>query len=144
MNRIDTSPIHKDALDGLSEESKVSVERLAAFLADARLPDLSVSYPAPHLSHSHDMTLRRTPYPRNKLAAVLVLLYEDEGVLRILLTTRSKALRTHAGQTALPGGKADETDITLVETAVRCVHLLNSKLNYAPSFARRTKKCDCL
>ena len=36
--------------------------------------------------------------PRNKLAAVLVLLFEKEGVLRVLLTTRSKTLRSHPGQ----------------------------------------------
>lgn len=36
----------------------------------------------------------------------------------MLLTTRSKELRTHAGQTALPGGKMDEADNNLVETAV--------------------------
>ncbi|KAI9573995.1 hypothetical protein HD554DRAFT_2012754, partial [Boletus coccyginus] len=35
-------------------------------------------------------------------AAVLVLLYEKEGEPRVLLTTRSKLLRTHPGQTALP------------------------------------------
>lgn len=48
-----------------------------------------------------------------------MLLYEDKGKLRVLLTTRSKALRTHAGQTALPGGRVDETDKSLVETAFR-------------------------
>jgi len=31
---------------------------------------------------------------------VLVLLYEREGALRVLLTTRSKELRSHPGQTA--------------------------------------------
>jgi coenzyme A diphosphatase NUDT7 len=53
-----------------------------------------------------------------KVAAVLVLLYEVEGQLRVLLTTRSKHLRTHAGQTALPGGKKDPSDIDLTMTAV--------------------------
>lgn len=57
--------------------------------------------------------------PRSKLAAVLVLLYESAGQLRVLLTTRSKALRTHAGQTALPGGRVDDTDIDFLETAFR-------------------------
>jgi peroxisomal coenzyme A diphosphatase NUDT7 len=52
------------------------------------------------------------------LAAVLVLLYEQAGVLRVLLTTRSKLLRAHPGQTALPGGKVDEKDRDFVETAV--------------------------
>ncbi|KAG2119957.1 NUDIX hydrolase domain-like protein, partial [Suillus cothurnatus] len=54
-----------------------------------------------------------------KLAAVLVLLYEQAGELRVLLTTRSKSLRAHPGQTVLPGGKADEGDESLVWTALR-------------------------
>lgn len=40
------------------------------------------------------------------------------GGLRVLLTTRSKELRSHPGQTALPGGKVDKTDNGVVETAV--------------------------
>jgi len=55
------------------------------------------------------------------LAAVLVMLYErpgGRGGLRVLLTTRSKELRSHPGQTALPGGKVDKTDAGVVETAV--------------------------
>ncbi|KAJ6557923.1 NUDIX hydrolase domain-like protein [Mycena capillaripes] len=58
-------------------------------------------------------------FPKSRLAAVLVLLFEEAGELRVLLTTRSKSLRTHAGQTALPGGRADETDRDLVQTAYR-------------------------
>ena len=38
--------------------------------------------------------------------------------MRVLLTTRSKALRTHSGQTALPGGRKDDEDRSLVATAV--------------------------
>jgi hypothetical protein len=40
----------------------------------------------------------RNTYPQNKTAAVLILLFEREGVLRVLLTTRSKHLRSHPGQ----------------------------------------------
>ena len=36
----------------------------------------------------------------------------------MLLTTRSKELRSHPGQTALPGGKVDESDVGVVEAAV--------------------------
>ncbi|KAH7927969.1 hypothetical protein BV22DRAFT_1005982, partial [Leucogyrophana mollusca] len=57
-----------------------------------------------------------------KLAAVLVLLYEEAGKLRVLLTTRSKHLRSHPGQTALPGGKVDECDRSLVHAALREAH----------------------
>ena len=48
----------------------------------------------------------------------MILLFEREGSLRVLLTTRSKNLRSHPGQTALPGGKYEETDESLVTTAV--------------------------
>ncbi|KAI0951448.1 hypothetical protein AcW1_008490 [Taiwanofungus camphoratus] len=61
-------------------------------------------------------------HPSSKLAAVLVLLYEKAGELRVLLTTRSKFLRAHPGQTALPGGKVDESDEDVVETALREAH----------------------
>ncbi|OLL21710.1 Nudix hydrolase 15, mitochondrial, partial [Neolecta irregularis DAH-3] len=41
-------------------------------------------------------------------ASVLVLLFADEeGELRVVLTTRSKNLRSHSGDVSLPGGKAD-------------------------------------
>ena len=60
----------------------------------------------------------RTSLPKSKRAAVLVLVYEKGGVLRVLLTTRAKTLRTHPGQTALPGGKMDEADQDITDTAV--------------------------
>ncbi|ESK86612.1 nudix hydrolase [Moniliophthora roreri MCA 2997] len=59
--------------------------------------------------------------PKSKLAAVLILLYENpqSSQLRVLLSTRSKSLRTHPGQTALPGGRKDDTDPDLIYTALR-------------------------
>lgn len=51
---------------------------------------------------------------------MLVLLFElnKDGHLRVLLTTRSKSLRSHPGQTALPGGKVDLSDKNIIATAV--------------------------
>jgi hypothetical protein len=66
-----------------------------------------------------DFDFNRSWHSDSKLAAVLVLLYEHAGELRVLLTTRSKALRSHPGQTALPGGKVDQADRDFVQTAVR-------------------------
>jgi 8-oxo-dGTP pyrophosphatase MutT (NUDIX family) len=63
-------------------------------------------------------------YPRSMLAAVLVLLYEKAGSLRVLLTTRSKSLRSHPFQTALPGGKFDYGDNDMTTTAVSYVVLI--------------------
>ncbi|KAJ3095440.1 hypothetical protein HDU97_006914 [Phlyctochytrium planicorne] len=42
-----------------------------------------------------------------------------EWNLRVYLTKRSSNLRTHGGEVALPGGKKDEQDKDLVETALR-------------------------
>ncbi|KAG2030434.1 NUDIX hydrolase domain-like protein [Suillus americanus] len=89
-------PTH--VLKRLTPKSRACVERLRTCQLDR--PDLSRQ-------------------PTSKLAAVLVLLYEQAGGLRVLLTTRSKSLRAHPGQTALPGGKADEGDESLVWTALR-------------------------
>ena len=66
------------------------------------------------------MRLRRAIYPPTRQAAVLVLLFEQDGELRVLLTTRSKKLRTHPGQTALPGGGKDDEDRSIIDTAVCC------------------------
>ncbi|KAJ7461676.1 NUDIX hydrolase domain-like protein [Mycena galericulata] len=86
------------AVAELSDASKATILRLSSHSWDP--PDLSA-------------------FPKSRLAAVLVLLYEEFGELRVLLTTRSKALRTHAGQTAFPGGRADESDTDLAQTAYR-------------------------
>ncbi|EMD33469.1 hypothetical protein CERSUDRAFT_118052 [Gelatoporia subvermispora B] len=86
------------ALNELSDESRTCIERLRVHQSE----DIDVS-----------------GYPRSKLAAVLVVLYENAGELRVLLTTRSKLLRAHPGQTALPGGKVDVTDEDVVHTARR-------------------------
>ncbi|GJN93672.1 hypothetical protein Rhopal_006729-T1 [Rhodotorula paludigena] len=50
-------------------------------------------------------------FPKKKLAAVLVLLHLNPlGELSVTLTTRSKRLRSHPGETALPGGRWEEGD----------------------------------
>lgn len=56
----------------------------------------------------------------------MVLFEGASGELEVLLTTRSSSLRTHGGQTALPGGKADPGEDNPVDTAVRLgAYLLN-------------------
>lgn len=72
----------------------------------------------------HQPDVRDTNHPRSMLAAVLLLIYEKAGSLRVILTTRSKSLRSHPFQTALPGGKFDEEDVDMTTTAVSYVVLL--------------------
>lgn len=107
--------IPPSALEGLSAKSKECIERLR--LHQAHSVDMFVS---PSLYAHQVLRPRklRSAQPSSKLAAVLVLLYERAGDLRVLLTTRSKTLRSHPGQTALPGGKVDDTDDDVLSTAV--------------------------
>ena len=54
---------------------------------------------------------------KNKLASVLVVIYGSEPT--ILMTEKPKHLKFHAGEISFPGGKWDETDYDLLETALR-------------------------
>ncbi|GAA5928254.1 hypothetical protein JCM3775_000558 [Rhodotorula graminis] len=82
---------------------------LATTLADAtpstkdELRRLATYRPPPAVRH--------IDFPKNKLAAVLVLLHLNPlGELSVTLTTRSSRLRSHPGETALPGGRWEEGD----------------------------------
>jgi 8-oxo-dGTP pyrophosphatase MutT (NUDIX family) len=52
-------------------------------------------------------------------SAVLVLLYHADAELKVVLTLRSKKLRKHSGQISFPGGRKDDTDSDLTQTALR-------------------------
>ncbi|PPQ99142.1 hypothetical protein CVT24_009332 [Panaeolus cyanescens] len=99
---MESSTTPKLILDNLSDKSRACISNLQTYFQSQKGLDLS--------------------HTKFKLAAVLVLLYEQDGLLRVLLTTRSKLLRTHAGQTALPGGKKDPADPNLIATAFREAH----------------------
>lgn len=61
----------------------------------------------------------------NKLkrqAAVLVLLTDDGDGEKVLLTQRAEHLHQHPGEIAFPGGKWEEGDDTLLDTALRETH----------------------
>lgn len=52
-------------------------------------------------------------------AAVLICLFTQNNKLHVLFTERASHLKHHAGQISFPGGKAEKTDIDLVDTAYR-------------------------
>lgn len=64
-------------------------------------------------NYQHDITLRA--------AAVLVVLIEPSkgNKLEVLLTKRASHLRHHPSQVSFPGGKVEEQDNTLIDTALR-------------------------
>src|SRR5690606_14463525 len=52
-------------------------------------------------------------------AGVLIPLVMRPGGLQVLLTQRTAHLHNHAGQIAFPGGRAEPTDASIIETALR-------------------------
>lgn len=52
-------------------------------------------------------------------AAVLIPIFERSGEMRVVLTKRASHLKHHPGQVAFPGGKVDEADADLSQTALR-------------------------
>ncbi len=58
-------------------------------------------------------------HPLARRAAVLLALFEQGGQIFLPFIRRSLELRLHSGQIAFPGGGADPTDGSLIETALR-------------------------
>lgn len=54
-----------------------------------------------------------------RVSGVMLLLYEKSGVLNIAFTQRKQYEGVHSGQMSFPGGKKDESDFDLVQTALR-------------------------
>ncbi|HEX3835173.1 MAG TPA: CoA pyrophosphatase [Solirubrobacteraceae bacterium] len=52
-------------------------------------------------------------------AGVLVALYADGGRLHAVFTKRREDLRRHPGEISFPGGRYEDTDADLLETALR-------------------------
>jgi 8-oxo-dGTP pyrophosphatase MutT (NUDIX family) len=55
-------------------------------------------------------------------SAVLILLFPEDGVIKICLIRRPATMKNHAGQIALPGGKRESHDADLIQTALREAH----------------------
>ena len=54
-----------------------------------------------------------------RVSGVMVLLYERNGLLNLAFTQRHTYQGVHSGQMSFPGGKKDEADKDLIETALR-------------------------
>lgn len=90
-----------DMMGVASEDTRAALARLAAYTAPPE-PGVAAQIPA---------------YRR---AAVLVGLFIGrKGSIHVILSQRSTSLRSHAGDTALPGGRCELLDNTLEDTARR-------------------------
>lgn len=61
----------------------------------------------------------KTGRPKLRNAAVLIPLVERENGLSVLLTRRSDELPSHAGQVSFPGGRVQDDDRDVADTALR-------------------------
>ncbi len=61
--------------------------------------------------------LQKNPNPRQ--SAVMIVLWPENNGVRCLLIRRSDSASAHGGQMAFPGGKWDELDTDLIQTAIR-------------------------
>lgn len=64
----------------------------------------------------HELAWQQTSLPK---AAVLVALLPSSDQPRVILTLRSHKLTAHPGEVALPGGKAEASDKSPINTALR-------------------------
>ncbi|XP_019863164.1 PREDICTED: nucleoside diphosphate-linked moiety X motif 8-like [Amphimedon queenslandica] len=71
------------------------------------------------LSELKRRSVRRKPSSTMKEGAVLVPFILKEDNPELLFTVRSRSLRSHRGQVSFPGGVYDESDHSLIETALR-------------------------
>ncbi|KAM4618823.1 peroxisomal coenzyme A diphosphatase NUDT7 [Polymixia lowei] len=67
----------------------------------------------------HDIGSKFSYLPVLPKASVLIPLFLRKGELHVLMTLRSKELRTNAGEVCFPGGKRDPNDIDDIDTALR-------------------------
>lgn len=70
----------------------------------------------PEITDEHGLRLQRLPL---RPASVLIPLVDREGGMTLLLTQRAAHLHDHAGQVSFPGGSAEKTDGSAIETALR-------------------------
>ncbi len=71
--------------------------------------------PALRLQYNEEQIKDRNP----KKASVLVLLYSKDAKLHFVLTKRASYKGTHSAQISFPGGKVNDSDKTLYQTALR-------------------------
>ncbi len=78
-----------------------------------------------HISHEkmlprgRNLDIDPVKYTSLKLSSVLVLLFEENDEISVLLTQRHEYEGIHSGQIAFPGGKSEQSDPDRIFTALR-------------------------
>ncbi len=66
-----------------------------------------------------DLAQSPPPYGGLRPASVLIGVVDREPGATVILTLRAPHLSAHAGQIAFPGGRCEDGDVTLIDTALR-------------------------
>lgn len=99
-------------VDSIAGEAAIAAERLTPDWLRKRFAD-----PPQWMPEVTDESLAPRPLPT--MASVLVPLVLREDGLTILLTQRTAHLTNHGGQISFPGGRAEATDTSPIDTALR-------------------------
>ena len=91
-------------------------------LAGTRAPEDPLDVVLPSGAENWPTTVRERIARTLRVAGVLIPVIERGASLSVLLTQRSADLKHHAGQVSFPGGRMEEHDSDVVETALRETH----------------------
>lgn len=113
MTRIIVDP-HSATVDAIAGEEAVPAERITPDALRRRFRDTFVW--TPEVTDEH--RLRAAGGPCIEAAVLIPIVLRQDGAT-LLLTQRTAHLSTHAGQVSFPGGRREEGDSSLVDTALR-------------------------
>jgi 8-oxo-dGTP pyrophosphatase MutT (NUDIX family) len=107
------------SINGGPDNGPLTADALRERFADTRLPGdpLDVTMP-PGLSRWPHAMRQRLAGPLTPAGVLVPIMQRTEG-LSILLTQRAADLKHHAGQASFPGGRMEEHDDDVCETALR-------------------------
>jgi 8-oxo-dGTP pyrophosphatase MutT (NUDIX family) len=106
----------------IKKQTRISVTSIRQGLKGTRMPSDPTRPVMPEGSANWPAAFLERASSGLKAAAVLIPIIEREAGLTVLLTQRSAELRVHAGQVSFPGGRMDEGDSDILQTALRETH----------------------
>lgn len=106
----------------MAASDKLTAATLRERLADTSPPADPTAVVMPPGSEQWPREMRDALSESLKPAGVLIPVFEHRSELTVLLTRRSAALKHHASQISFPGGRMEEQDADIEQTALRETH----------------------
>jgi len=104
--------------DFINQTMNISLKSIK-FLLTQSLPGLQSHLKMAPPSRKAELEAAREAIPYAKKSAVMILLFHEAEKLKIVFIRRSLYVGIHSGQMAFPGGRFEESDVTVEETAFR-------------------------